>query len=365
MALSTQVKKSLLIAVASAAAIVGIGMLNYFLAPGEEPVDPASYAELDPATAAGSPFTLETVLYLPWGDGPAEASRVGEPSTSTIESVFSSEGYVFVVDHPQDVFGSRVRWFNRDGSLAGEHTAQGGSTGFAPFPGGFSYVLAKMGLPSERLVLHNVEASGETTYTIPLGVNSGGIVSFGGTLYARVTPIDVDLEERATYAREALVPVARDGVALDDATADAEAVELWGYGMDGLPYTLTTRVEGFDSTLDAAVVLIGSGESRLRVPRQYRLLGVSPSSEIYLSTVPVQRPGTRPIQAAAGWLSSDEPYAEILVIRLDGSMVGTIALPSTGVTAWQGRIPLSLCGDGLYSTREVKGGIAVVVHRFN
>ncbi len=278
--------------------------------------------------------------------------------------MFGSEGAIFVVDHPADVFGARVRWFSARGELLGRHDAPGGSTHFRPHPGGFNYVVAKAGGPSERAVLFDIERSVATTYTIPLSINSGGLSYSEGVLYASATPSDVDHQEQVIYSRDVLIPVARDGVQVDDVAADEGAVELWGYGWDGQPYTFATRVLGLEPTVSDVVTLVGSEGRSIRVPRRYRLLGVDGDSRLYLATEPQVDRG-RPRQLAAGWISANEPHVEVLVIDLDATVDSTIIMPFSYVSAWQGRMPMRLGEDGLYSIRETEGGLAVVIHHLD
>lgn len=360
--------KSLVIALLAAAAIIGLGVVTYFTGSDEEQGgETPEYINLDLGTVSGSSTAAQQVLFLPWGSGPVDASRAGiDVSRSTIESVFSSGGRVFVVDHPEGLIGARIRWFSPGGDLLGTHLAPSGSTLFRPHEGGLNYVVAKSGGRSERAVVVDVDASVETTYTIPLQLNSGGLVYFGDTLYASVNPSDVDHEAQVIYSRYALVPVAVGGVQVDDATADTGAVELWGFGMDGLPYTATTEVKGLEVTSSEIVTVIGSGEQRVRVPRQYRMLGVSADSKIYLSTMPPPATIERPEQLSASWISEEKPHNEVLVITLDGKIDSCIVLPySSLISLYDSTLPMALSEDGLYSLRETEGGVAVVVHRSN
>lgn len=350
------------------AAILGVGVATYFLgrpsttdeAPDEE------YVQLDLSTVSGSDAPAEQVLYLPWGDGPAEASRKGSPvRRSTIEAVFGSEGYTFVVDHPEGVFGARVRWFSAEGALVGTRLAPGGSKAFRPHPGGYNYVIAKTAGPSEVAVIVDVASSTETTFTIPLNLNTGGLDWAGDTLYASIAPSDVSFENEVMYLRHALVPVAVGGVQVDDAAADAGVVDAWGFGMDGKPYTSTMKVLGLSVTGSEIVNLVGSGDRLVRVPRKYRLLGVTADSKVCLSTLPPEPSFERPVQAAPAWIAEREPYDEVIVMSLDGTIVDSIVFPYSSVVArYDATLPMSLSADGLYTLRADEGGVAVVVHPF-
>lgn len=356
------------VALVAVALILGVGVATFFLGTddGAAPETAAEYVDLDLGTAAGSSATMEEPLYLPWGSGPTDASRKGEVvAISTIEAVFSSGGLVFIVDHPEGVVGARVRWFSQDGVLAGTTVAPSGSTFFRPHEGGFNYVVAKSGGRSETAVIFDVGTSTETTYAVPLQLNSGGLVYSDGTLYASATPSDVDFEAEVIYSREVIVPVAIDGVPVGDATADAGALELWGFGLDGRAYSTRTQVMGLDVSSSDVITTVTSGEDSVRVPRRYRLLGVGPDSRVYLRTMPGEAIVERPAQLSAAWTSATEPFDEVLVVTLDGTIDSCITLPySSMLVRYDGTAPMSLCEDGLYTLRADEGGVTVVVHRF-
>lgn len=359
----------LVIALAAVALLLGVGVLTFLLGPirDTEPSSGPADVELDLTTVRGSSAPTEDVLRLPWGAGPTEASRKGDPVTvSTIEAVFSSDGFTFVVDHPADVYGARVRWFSADGALTGSWIAPPGSTLFRPQPGGFNFVSAKSGGRSETAVIYDIGTSTETTYTIPLQVNSGGLFWSGDTLYAQITPSQVDFEEQTLVSSYALVPVAIGGVQVEDAAADAAALEIWGFGADGKQYISETHVDGLDIMTSPVTAIVGSGDRRIRVPQRYRLLGVDSASRLYLSTLPeLPDPAERIAQTAAVWSSAHEPFDEVLVINLDGTIHSTIILPySSAIARYDGTVPVSLSEDGIYSLRADEGGVTVVLHRF-
>lgn len=356
------------VALVAVALILGVGVATFFLGADEGTVPEAAtdYVDLDLGTTAGSSAAVEELFYLPWGSGPADASRKGETvAVSTIEAVFSSGGLVFIVDHPEGVMGARVRWFSPDGELVGTTLAPSGSTFFRPHAGGFNYVVAKSGGRSETAVIVDVRASTETTYAIPLQLNSGGLVYSDGTLYASVTPSDVDFEAEVIYSREVIVPVAIDGVSVSDATADAGALESWGFGLDGRAYSTRTQVMGLDVSSSDVIITVTSGEDSVRVPRRYRLLGVGPDSRVYLRTMPGEAIVERPVQLSAGWTSASETFDEVLVVTLDGTIDSCITLPYSSVLVrYDGTLPMSLSEDGLHTLKADEGGVTVVVHRF-
>lgn len=359
----------LLVVLIAVIIVLGVGVATFFLGsqPDAQPTTESDYVDLDLGTIGGSSTPVEDVLYLPWGSGPADASRKGEPTRrSTIEAVFSSGDFVFVVDHPEGVYGARVRWFSAQGVLVGTRLAPPGSTFFRAQPGGYNYVVAKSGGHSETAVIVDVEQSLEATFTVPLQMNSGGLFWSEGTLYAQVAPSDVDFDEETMSMRFALIPVAVNGVQVDDAAADAGVEEVWGFGLDGLPYTSVTRVDGLDVISSPVSVIVGSGERRVRVPQRYHLLGVTADSRICLTTTPpLLAPTERISQASAAWNSSHDPFDEVLFISLDGTIDSSIVFPYSSVAArYDDTVPISLCDNGLYTLRADEGGVTVVAYLF-
>lgn len=356
--------RSVIVVLVAIALVLGAGVATFFLG-GRQQQEPQTTGEpiqLDLTTVQGSQAPAVEVVRLPWGTGPADASRKGDPvRRSTIEAVFSSEGFVFVVDHPEDVYGARVRWFSSDGQLAGARLAPGGSKNFGPYDGGYCYVIAKTVGPSETAVLADIARSSETTFVIPLQLNTGGLFASGDTLYASVAPSDVDFENETISMRFALVPVAIDGVQVDDEAADTGVAELWGFGFDGEGYSSTTRVLGLDVSSSDMITTVGSGDRSVRIPRRYRLLGATADSVVYLGTMPQEATVDRPVQAAAAWIAEREPFDEVLAVSLDGTIRANITLPySRAAARYDGTLPVSLSEDGLYTIRADEGGVTVV-----
>jgi hypothetical protein len=353
--------------------VLGAGVITYFMGPdtfvGRDKAGSGKKSntiEVELNTVSGFSGKTERVLHMPWGTGAADAVRKGVPTKkATIETVFGSAGYTFVVDHPEGVYGARVRWFSSQGRLVGTRLEPPGSTVFRPDEDGYNFVVAKSGGKSEKAVVVDVATSTETTFAIPLQMNTGGLARSGDTLYASIAPSDVDFETERMYLRNALIPVARGGVQVDDATADSKSLDVWGFGWDGKAYTSVMEVMGLDVTSSEVHVVIGSGGRQVRVPRRYRLLGVAPDSSIYLNTLPPLPTYKRPVQLAAAWNSSHSPFDDVLVIGLNGKIKSRIVIPYSSVLArYDDTLPMSLSKDGLYTVREERGGVSVVVHRF-
>lgn len=307
---------------------------------------------------ASKPPAVTTELELRWDDGSGDGvARVTDTGQSTFEAVFSYDDLLYIVDHPQEPVGARIRWY-REGVLAGEHRAPASATLFTPRDAGFMYVLAKSGGPSEAVVLVDASGSAESTFTIPLGLNSGGLLESGGVLYASGISSTLDLKGQRQEYSGVLVPVADAGRQVTDAEAQERSVQAWTIDSEGGRYSQVLTVEGLTTDLvEEQTITRLSDASAVSVPPRAQPLGIAATGEMVLLMSP------RPIEdasvAVAGWRSTTDASQEALVASFDGRLVDRRIVPYSGIiSSARGRVWLG--ADAIYVAAADEQGIRIL-----
>ncbi|MHB1341782.1 MAG: hypothetical protein ACYC77_06535 [Coriobacteriia bacterium] len=306
------------------------------------------------------PPEVITVLELSWDAGKgAGVARITDTGQSTLEAVFASGDLIYIVDHPQEPTGARIRWY-REGMLVGEHRAPVSATLFTPRSAGFMYVLAKSGGPSEGVVLVAADGSVETTFTIPLGLNSGGLLESGGVLYASGISSALDLKgERQEYSG-VLVPVADRGRQMTAAAAREGSVQAWTIDTAGVRYSQVLQVEGLTTDLvEQQTISRLSDGAAVSVPPRARTLGVTPAGQMVLVVPP--RPVSESSVAVAGWRSTADAWQEILVATFDGRLLDRRVVPYSAIIS-SARSRIWLGTDALYVAVADERGIRVLLY---
>jgi hypothetical protein len=330
------------------------GVMNYFVARPDAGASP----EVPRAAVSPDDVTLRVgrtqVLALDWGD---EGIALGSAPQrrSTFESVDAEGDRLLLVDHPTSHRGARVRVFAPDEALVSEDLTPPGSTLFTLVPGGYAYVIAKGASSSETLAV--VAGGVETTYTIPLNVNSGAIAVLDGDFYVTTMSGASDLQNETLNVEEQLVPVVTDGLQVSDTAAKAGLRRGSRVGGDGRIYVLTESYVGFD-TNEAGRFFIECVDTgaKLEVPAGSRLLGVDASGRPWVlvsgRTLPAR---SRTLSASPG---IRDPFDEVLVCSMDGSVPGRSLIPVSPHLA-DAKTTLCFTGTGLMAAEADAVGVRV------
>ena len=320
-----------LIGLALVVAVLGIGFATYFLGGVGGDRKPAAGTKAGTlhfeGVPAAAPLEKLSQFTLPFGERDGVAVSEG---LSALEAVFSRErGLTYVVDHVASRTGARVRWY-KEGVRAGEHFAPPGSALFASTPRGFAYVIAK-GLSShERLVLVTADGSVEGTFTVPLKINSGGILTKGDDLYVVAWSGFVDPGTKELTGNDVLVPVVVGGRQVTDAEARDGTVDGWRFGEKGdWQYRLVTSpgTAGAAGRTRSTLVL---GHDELEVPYETVRLGVDASQRAWLF-LPPHRVTERSV---AGWPALADECALLAAVTAGGRISGAMPVRVTEGTFW-------------------------------
>lgn len=304
-------------------ALLLAGVATYFLGGSPETVD-----DREPTVLVSTDSTdarISKTLLFTW---PVAAE--GEPSVTTVYDLeaikHGPDGTLLVVDHPVGSPGARVRWVDERGSLIEESLAPPGSTLFTPLGSGrdFAYVIAKQTGPSERLVLNR--GGLESTYTVPMELNSGGIVVVGDTVYVSVLTGTTDMEKMTAHAEDALLPVVRGGVQVSDEDAASTGRPGTLVGADGKLYQYSSDSVGVGAveTREARLKRLSDGRT-LRIPDSAKFLGVDRSGRAWMALPPgALNRRSRFLVASPG---ANDAFSEILVSGFDGNTVARLLVP--------------------------------------
>jgi hypothetical protein len=257
-----------------------------------------------------------------------------------------------LVDHPSDHVGARVREFSPEGALEDTVLTPLGSTLFTEIDGRLAYVVAKQVDSSERLVIR--EESRESTYVVPLSVNSGSIVSWRGDIWVTATRTGFDAAKQQVTATELVIPVVMNGRQVTDEQATAAVQEGWFTAGDRL-YTRSQLVDGYGDTARITQTIGRDGAlSTLEIPGRSTPLGVDSDGLVYVQVVSESLGATK--RKLAGTLWSTSPTDEILVGGFDGSVVGKIVVPGATPTSggWS-RFAVGSNGDLLAADSGTQG----------
>lgn len=325
-----RVDRRILIALALLAAVLGIGMATYFLGGIGSEKKPASGIRTSTlrfeGVPAAAPLEKLSQSTLPLAGPERIAANAG---LSSLEAVFSgSDGLTYVVDHETERPGARVRWY-KAGVRAGEHDAPPGSALFASTPRGFAYVVAKGQGSHERLMLLGRDGSVEGSYTVPLEINSGTIVTRDDDVYVVAWSGFIDPDTKEVTGEDVLVPVVVDGRQATDAEARDGTVDGWRFAKTGTwEYRLTMdpRAEEGRQTRSA----ISLGDEELEIPYEAVRLGVDDGGRAWI-LLPPHRVTERSV---AGWPALADEFALLVAVTPGGRVVGAMPLRVTEATFW-------------------------------
>ena len=358
-------KRQLLLWVGMPVLVILVGMLTYLLGgPGakqETETDTADTPTLALSTADPQiTFAPRELFALTWGDDGVAVA--GEPQASTLEAVFEgTSGHTFVVDHPEWHIGARVRRYDdRTGEVVAEHLAPSGSLFFTAEGEGFKYVIAKQSKPYETAVVVDGEGSIEATYAIPLELNSGGLTSSGGTLYAEGESTTLDPDTGYVERISVLVPVAVDGVQVDDATAGAQIFAAWR--PSGLDAFLTREIffDPSEEAEDESGQLLGltNRDAPLEIPAEAAPMGIDADGRVWIviDARPIDANLDRPV---AGWPARAQASRKIVVGSWEGEALADLQLP---VSTWvqDARQLATLGPNGLTAAIAGYDGVRIV-----
>jgi len=328
-------------------AVFIVGVINYLSGGlGEQPPEQQPVTRLDYASPAmDRTYRSDTVLRLPWGDGESSVALSTDGDglpISTLESVIAEpDGSFLLVDHPGRHIGARARRYAADGTLLETVMTQPASTLFTSVGGRLAYVVAKQSGPSETLVIR--DGSIETTWAVPLSLNSGAILAVGDDVWVTALNSEFDAEAMIVRATDVSVPVVIDGrQATDDEAAEA-ATDTWSV-VGERAYGRRRLIEGNGekARITQTITRIAD-EVELEVPGRSTAVGFDDEGLVYVWTAPVEfSDRTRELPAT---LQSAENVDEVLVGTFGGTIVGRIIIPGSTPTVG-GWLRLSVSRDG-------------------
>lgn len=344
----------LIIGLVSLAVLLGVGFATYYLNLGRKPkvVPLTTRARFDqPASLVYAP---KPVLRLRFDERRGRSATAGGIARS-LEAIYATPDRVYVVDHPTWHVGARVRWFSRTGELIGSHLAPSGSTLFTASPNGFAYLRAKSGSESEQVVMLDAAGSLEATFTVPLGVNSGGLAFFDNSVYVSAQAGETSLQGASLAVKDVYVPVAIDGRQASDAEAEKGVRDFWRRGDDGKLYRRAISTEGFgaQAVTTQHVERVADG-AKLELPATAIPLAVDRKGRLVVGLNPVDIGSSRPL---AGLPAVREPYSEIAFVSFDGQTQALNVIDTT-LPAFPVRY-FSMDGDGYWTLVADDEGVNV------
>lgn len=307
-----------------------------------------------PSDPPALPVSLATTLTLPWDSRGGVA--VDPAGFSGLETSFVGKRGLYVVDHPGNPPGARVRWY-QDGRLKGTYQAPAGSFSFAAHGDGFSYVIGKGASNSGSAVIVDGTGRDVATYTIPLEVNSGGLRQVGDTLYSIAWAGSYDDKTVVTLGHDVLVPVAINNRQASRAEAIAGQLDAWWAGPGGKRIEHKTRL----AYLKDPENYIVSSKTAIRIPNDAFLLGVDSELRTWVA-LPPRALATR---GAAGWPTVSDETALVVAFDEAGAVQGVMPIHAPTGVAYSG-IPLNrrLSFDGRFLSLQDMSADGVTVYAF-
>jgi len=354
--------RRLLMRSAAVVVLLGVGFATYYLGLADQGgIVKADMVRVRTEDAPLMDALSEILLVLDKVDpGVSDPARecVAE---GVVEAVFLVGERIFVVDHPLWHKGPRVAWYGPDGTQGGEYLAPPGSTLFGPAEPGFAYVVAKQGGPSESVTVVDIDASTESTFTIPLGVNSGGLEWIDGDLYASAQSSQLDLKTMDVEFTEVLVPVAIEGRQVTKAEADDGVLEAWAHGGDAGPFA-RRRVSntGVGADVVQTIERVEDG-AVLEIPRDAQPMGIDPDGRLMFMMPSRGLDSDR--RAMSGWLTSFEPVVEVFCVGLDGQVVSSFIVPAAKAPYPSATASLTSAGDLLVAVAQADDELRVMRYR--
>lgn len=344
--------RALLSAAGLVVLVIAVGIVNFFIGGTGNPSGPGTM--LSPEKLLPLVAPPKTLVHLGWGDGS------GASTNDSLEYVFASGGYVFVMDHTGPGLTPRVRWFDTGGELRGETSVPTGTTGFGPHPVGFSYIQSPgIDGSAETAGVFSVAESRLTTYTVPLGLHAAKAVTMGQTLYVQVDDSTYDSQTLEVSVVARLVPVARDGVQLSDNEASAGVIDGFDVGLDGRVYTRQMSGKAVEDARPQVTYADTENNAELTVSQWSQYAGADTNGHVFFLFKAEDLPGS---QDLVGTTTAREQYGLVLVGSMRGG--GQWLLPVRLPRALQiGRSLLSVSPDGLLVTRAGASGVDVLLYK--
>lgn len=344
--------------VALPVALLLAGVATYFLGGAPETVDDREPTVLVSTEATDARVSKAALFDWPMVGAQATADGAAVATVQDLEAVKAGPaGTLLLVDHPGDRAGARIRWVDQRGSIIEESLAPPGSTLFTPLGSArdFAYVIAKQTGPSEQLVLNR--GGVESTFTVPMQLNSGGIVSIGDTVYVSVLTGTTDMETSTSHAEDALLPVVRAGVQVSDEDAANTGRPGTLLGRDGKLYQYSVDSVGIGAveSREGRLKRLSDGDT-LRIPDSAKLLGVDKQGRAWLALPPSALDRRARFLAASP--SSDDRFSEVLVTGFDGKAIARLSIPRTTKLAAV-REPYALADGALYAVTQAGDNLRI------
>lgn len=332
-------------------AIGGISfLLTGLLGPGEGG-RPARLAPDTLMELEGGPVRL---LSLKRGSG------TGSSVNDTLQYVFVSGEHVFLADMNPKTLRPRMRWFDRQGKLAGTYACPVGATNFAPLEGGFSFILAPGAKRKDEIAaVYSLSDSRLTTYAIPATSGSAGLVEYGGVLYSQVDDSLFDVNAQSVDVEGRLVPVAEQGNQLDEETSREGILNARHLGANGRLYNRS--LHAIAGAPDSQVQTIRDVETSItvQIPPSGEFLGVDGAGLAYVrvlserATSPSEMPGI-----------SRKRDAVALVLVADMTGTGQWVLPVEEPHLFPYSVRLfSVVREGLVAVRVTERTVDILLYR--
>ncbi len=301
-----------------------------------------------------APLRFVSKLALSWG---AKRGVAVDGSGSGFETSFVGRGGTYIVDHPGSPPGARVRRFVH-GALRGTYHAPPSSFSFMADGDGFSYVIGnKTKTGNMRVVTVGARGTNKATYTIPMGLNSGGLRRVGDTLYTVAWSGKYDQNTATTEGNDVLVPISIRGRQVTQLQATHGAVNARWMDAQGNRWQHTTRL----AYLQDPENYIVTGNARVRIPNDAALLGVDARRRTWVAFAP----RALTTRGSAGWPSRTDETALLVAFDMQGVVQGVMPLRApTGIAA--SGIPLDrrVSFDGRYLSFQDMTPAGVTVYAF-
>lgn len=333
-------------------ALLLAGVATYFLGGAPSTVDDREPTVLVSTEATDAKVSKTLLFSWPVAPGSQPTGTVAGTTVYDLETIKPGpDGTLLVVDHPGDLPGARARWVDQRGAVIEEVFTPPGSTLFTPLgtTRDLAYVIAKQTGPSEQLVINR--GGLESTYTVPMQLNSGSILEIGDTIYVSVLTGTTDMENNTAHAEDALLPVVRSGLQVDDATAADSGRPGTMQGADGklYQYSLDSAGLGAVERREGRLERLSDGQT-LRIPDSAKFLGVDRLGRAWLALPPGSLDRRERFLAASP--ASMDAFSEVLVTGFDGKVSARLQIPLAPRLA-TAREPYALADGRLYAaTRE-------------
>ena len=295
------------------------------------------------------------LLSLPWGSG------AGSSVNETVQYAFVSAGSVYVADTDPRTLLPRVRWFDRSGALLGSYGCPVGATDFAPYSGGFSFVIAPAATGGKEVAAaYSVQGSTLTTYALPTALSSAGLVEREGITYSQVDESVFDIEAQKVTIQGKLVPIADHGEQLDQKTASEGVLDARYIGANGKLYGRVLHMTSVQGGTQTQAIRDVESSRTLEVPPNGEFLGVDGQGRAYVR-IKGERDTSPP--ETAGISRKSDAVSLVLIAEMGGKgRQWVLPVQTPHPFPYAARL-FAVDADGLVAVRATEQGIDVLSYK--